>query len=77
MDIKNSRILITGGSSGIGRSCAKLLSQKGAKLLLTGRNEIRLKAISEELGADYIVVGRPITQADDPKDAAERIVREL
>ena len=33
------------------------------------------KAISA--GADYLVIGRPITQADDPVDAVEAIAREL
>lgn len=28
-------------------------------------------------GADYLVVGRPITQADDPKAVAERITQEM
>ncbi len=28
-------------------------------------------------GADYLVIGRPITQADDPVEAAERIADEL
>lgn len=28
-------------------------------------------------GADYLVVGRPITQADDPRDAASRIAEEM
>jgi orotidine-5'-phosphate decarboxylase len=28
-------------------------------------------------GADYIVVGRPITRADDPRAAAERILEEM
>ncbi len=32
-------------------------------------------AISE--GADYIVVGRPILQADDPADAARKIIEEM
>ena len=28
-------------------------------------------------GADYLVVGRPITEADDPAAAADAIVREM
>ena len=28
-------------------------------------------------GADYIVIGRPIIQAEDPKAAAERVIKEL
>lgn len=34
-------------------------------------------AKARELGSDYIVVGRPITQADDPVAAYERCLREF
>ncbi|MDA0676304.1 MAG: orotidine-5'-phosphate decarboxylase, partial [Proteobacteria bacterium] len=30
-----------------------------------------------DAGADYLVIGRPITQADDPLDAARRIAAEM
>jgi len=33
--------------------------------------------MAKELGTDFIVVGRPITRAEDPKKAAERILEEL
>ncbi len=41
MDINNSNVLITGGSSGIGKETAKLFIANGAKVIITGRNEIK------------------------------------
>lgn len=38
---------------------------------------IATPARAKEIGSDYIVVGRPITQADDPVAAYERCVREF
>lgn len=38
MDVKNSTILITGGTSGIGLELVKQLTEQGATLLVTGRN---------------------------------------
>ena len=38
---------------------------------------ITTPAKAKEIGSDYIVVGRPITQADDPVAAYERCVEEF
>jgi 3-oxoacyl-[acyl-carrier protein] reductase len=51
MDINNSRILITGGSSGIGKETAKQFIKKGAKVVITGRDEIKLNQVATEIGA--------------------------
>lgn len=40
--LKNKTILVTGASSGIGRSCSILLSELGAQLIICGRNQERL-----------------------------------
>lgn len=42
-------ILITGASSGIGKSCAIECSKMGAKLIITGRNEQRLNETMNSL----------------------------
>lgn len=49
MELKNAKIIITGGSAGIGKATAKLLSETGANVLITGRNETKLKRVANEL----------------------------
>lgn len=46
MQLKNKNILITGGTSGIGKKTAEILASKGAKVLVTGRSHERLEKMS-------------------------------
>lgn len=47
--LAGKKYLITGASSGIGRTAAVLMSQCGAQLILGGRDEFRLKECLSEL----------------------------
>jgi 3-oxoacyl-[acyl-carrier protein] reductase len=51
MELNNSKILITGGSSGIGKETAKQFIQHGAKVVITGRDEVKLNQVATEIGA--------------------------
>src|SRR6185436_16704666 len=42
-------VLITGATSGIGKSTAELFSKNGHDLIITGRRQERLEAIKNEL----------------------------
>lgn len=56
--LEGKTILITGASSGIGRATAIECSKMGAKVIITGRNEERLKETLSELvggGHEYII----------------------
>lgn len=48
--------LVTGASSGIGRSLAAMLSAEGAQLALAARNEERLRAVADATGSDALVL---------------------
>lgn len=56
MNIKGSKVILTGGSSGIGLATAKALVNKGANLIITGRNKEKLVKVSEELNCKYILM---------------------
>ena len=47
--------LVTGGSGGIGRACARKLCELGYDVVLSARREDPLRAAADELGARYIV----------------------
>ena len=47
--MKDQVVIITGGSSGIGKALAVTYAQGGAKVVITGRNEDRLNEVATEL----------------------------
>jgi 3-oxoacyl-[acyl-carrier protein] reductase len=49
--LKDARILITGGSLGIGKAAAGLLVKRGARVGITGRDAGRLGPAADETGA--------------------------
>lgn len=51
MDLKKAKVLVTGGSTGIGYAAAKTLIESGAKVVICGRNEAKLEKAAKEIGA--------------------------
>jgi 3-oxoacyl-[acyl-carrier protein] reductase len=51
MNLKNAIALVTGGSSGIGRSIAQTLVASGARVAITGRDQRRLSEAAKAIGA--------------------------
>src|SRR4029077_13178161 len=54
MNVKNSTVLVTGGSAGIGQAIAASLAGAGARVAITGRDERKLTAAAAALGAHPI-----------------------
>jgi 3-hydroxy acid dehydrogenase / malonic semialdehyde reductase len=53
--MKNSVVLITGASSGIGEACAQSFAENGAKLILFARRTERLEKLAQILSDKYSV----------------------
>jgi len=50
MDMDNAKILIVGGSSGMGLALARRCLDEGARVIIAGRNEAKLSAARDEFG---------------------------
>ncbi|RFC53846.1 SDR family oxidoreductase [Brumimicrobium aurantiacum] len=51
MDLKDKVILITGGNSGLGKATAIACIEKGAKVIITGRDHEKTETVAKEIGA--------------------------
>jgi NAD(P)-dependent dehydrogenase (short-subunit alcohol dehydrogenase family) len=74
---RNKTILITGGSSGIGKATALRLAQCGAQIALAARNRDALDQVRAEIqqaGAAALVVPTDVTDAEQVRNAVEATV---
>ena len=68
MDLKGKRVVVTGGSSGIGLALARAMLARGARVAIVGRRQVELdRAVAElkTLGADIAAVVADITRGPD------------
>jgi dehydrogenase/reductase SDR family member 7B len=76
--MKNKVVIITGGSSGIGRACAFAFGKTGCRVVITGRDAAKLNETARELALRNIeclpVVG-DVSQEADVKAMVEETVR--
>ncbi|MFJ5446653.1 SDR family NAD(P)-dependent oxidoreductase [Methylobacillus methanolivorans] len=64
--LSGKRVLVTGASSGIGKQIAITCSQMGAELVITGRNQERLRATAASLhGEGHTVLPADLSQQGD------------
>jgi dehydrogenase/reductase SDR family member 7B len=76
--MKDKVVIITGGSSGIGKAMAALFGSKGSKLLITGRNIEELNKTVQELKSQNITVSgfqADVSKEDDNRRMAEEAIR--
>ncbi|KAB2331432.1 MULTISPECIES: SDR family oxidoreductase [Bacillaceae] len=73
MAIENKVVIITGASSGIGEASAKLLAEKGAKVVLGARREDQLAKLVEEIKSKGGQAVYRVTDVVNPEDNQQLI----
>ncbi len=72
MELKNSTILITGGTNGIGLEFAKQLLQQGAKIIVTGRDIDRLNKTKNQF-PQISIIQSDVSKSADIKHLYEQV----
>ena len=70
--------LITGGTSGIGRATALLFAREGARVAITGRDEVRGRVVLHDIkgaGSEGIFVRADVRSADDCRRAVDETLK--
>src|SRR5438309_2340566 len=74
MKTSNNTVLITGGSAGIGLEIARILSENGNHVIITGRNKERLERATSKLKNVTPIVS-DVTDENDVNDLAETLTK--
>jgi NAD(P)-dependent dehydrogenase (short-subunit alcohol dehydrogenase family) len=77
LKLKEKVALVTGGSSGIGRTTALLLAKEGAQVAIASRRDEEGQSVVDEIresGGEAIFVKTDVSQADDCANAVARTV---
>ncbi len=77
MDFKGKTVWITGASSGIGASLAREWSQRGANIVLSGRDEARLGEVAEDCaqsGGQTLILPFDVRDDDALAAATEKAI---
>lgn len=71
MKIEGKTALVTGGASGLGEATVRMLTARGAQVVILDLNEDAGAAIAQELGAKVAFCKADITDADQVQAAVE------
>lgn len=74
---QDKKVVILGGTSGMGLATAKMLLDGGARVLVTGRSQAGLDSAKQELGTDALVVSSDARSLTDIEALAAQVKAEF
>src|SRR5271157_431231 len=74
---QDKKVVIIGGTSGMGLATAKMLLDGGARVLVTGRSQAGLDSAQKELGKNAVVVSSDARSLTDIDALASRVKAEF
>lgn len=78
--MKDKVVIVTGGSSGIGRSLATVFGKRGAQVVFTGRNQARMDDVSKEfemLGIRHLALVLDSASEEDNRTMVDATIKEF
>ena len=71
---RDKKVIVTGGSRGIGFAIAEALARKGALVLITGRNAESLKSAVEKIGSNVIPFAWDASKIEETEKKLEEAI---
>ena len=75
--LTESRALITGAGSGIGRAIVRALAREGARLAVTDLDEERARSVAAEIGSDTPAHRLDVTSAEETEQVFGKVEKAL
>jgi short-subunit dehydrogenase len=74
MSFEGKTAWITGASSGIGAALAREWGNRGARVILSGRDEARLAEVADSISTETLILPFDVRDEDAMKDATEKAI---
>lgn len=76
-DLDATRVLVTGGTSGLGRAMAVALAAAGARVAVTGRDEARAAAVAADIGPGATGLALDVRDESSVRAGVDRVYERL